>query len=88
MSSTSNRENVSPHGLDLSNLLLSFKQQNTNRFLDFKELWKLRNFSMIHNGKPTELDEKEYLLALYSYPLGNEAILLFFTTLSSSDTKE
>jgi hypothetical protein len=60
---------VPGYAVDIANLLACFKATNSFSFSEFKQLWKNKRFSLIHKGKPSELEDYEYLNALYSISL-------------------
>lgn len=51
--------------LDIESLLLEYVKKELSDFSSFKELWKKRRFSYIHEGCPEYLDEDEYTRCLF-----------------------
>lgn len=71
-----------PYAKDIRNLLLQYlevsvflqdihvHQRSTLSFADFKEEWKSQKFSLIHNGKPDDVNGKVFIQELFTTCLG------------------
>ncbi|GBG92058.1 hypothetical protein CBR_g54313 [Chara braunii] len=59
--------------LDMEDLLADFEKEASLQFADFKDVWRKRRFSFIHEGNPKGMPSEAYLQSLYGTALKNLA---------------